>query len=67
MSIKNPEVVSDYIAEELSAGRLIKLSADEAASLNIHCSPIGIVYAHALSFTDIKLLIILYYIIFTIA
>ena len=39
----NPEVVSRYIAEELSAGRLIKLSADEATSLNIHCSPIGII------------------------
>ena len=43
MPINNPEVVSGYIAEELSAGRLIKLSADEATSLNIHCSPIGII------------------------
>ena len=43
MPIKNPEVVSDYIAKELSAGRLVELSAEEAASLNIHCSPIGII------------------------
>lgn len=41
MSIKNLEVVSDYISEEQSAGRLTELSVDEAAHLNIHCSPIG--------------------------
>ena len=41
--INNPEVVPSYIAEELAAGRLIKLSADKATSLNIHCSPIGII------------------------
>ena len=43
MPIKNPEMVSDYIAEELSAGRLVELSAEEATNLNIHCSLIGII------------------------
>ena len=39
MSIKDPKVVSDYIAEELSVGRLVELSADEATSLKIHTAP----------------------------
>ena len=43
MSIEEPEVVSEYIAEELAAGRLTELSADQATSLKIHCSPIGII------------------------
>ena len=43
MPIKDPEVVSDYIAEEQSVGRLVELSSDEAISLKIHCSPIGII------------------------
>ena len=42
MSIKHPKVVSDYIAEELAAGRLVELSA-ETAGLKIHCSLIGII------------------------
>ena len=38
-------MVSDYIVEELSAGRLVdlELSSEEATRLNIHCSPIGII------------------------
>lgn len=43
MWIKDPKVVSDYIAEELAVGRLVELSADEAIGLKIHCSPIGII------------------------
>ena len=43
MSIDNPQVVSDYIAEELTTNRLIEFSVEEAESLGIHCSPIGII------------------------
>ena len=43
MTVDNPQVVSDYIAEELAADRLVKLSLEEAESLGIHCSPIGII------------------------
>lgn len=43
MLITDPRVVLEYIAAELSANRLVELSAKEAASLNVHCSPIGIV------------------------
>ena len=43
MTVDNPQVVSDYIAEELASDRLVKLSLEEAESLGIHCSPIGII------------------------
>ena len=43
MSIDNPQVVSDYIAEDLTANRLIEFSVEEAESLGIHCSLIGII------------------------
>ena len=43
MAIDNPQVVSDYIAEELAANRLIELTPGAAESLGIHCGPIGII------------------------
>ena len=43
MPIKEPEVVSVYIKEELGAERLVELTVDEAARLEVHCSPIGII------------------------
>ena len=43
MRIGEPSVVSDYIRDELSAGRLVELAEEEeAAEWNVHCSPIGI-------------------------
>ena len=36
-------MVSDYIRDELSAGRLVELAEKEAAEWNVHCSPIGII------------------------
>ena len=35
--------MSDYIKEELGAGRLVELTEDEAACLDVHCNPIGII------------------------
>ena len=43
MTIDNPQVISDYIAEELAADRLIELTPEVAESLGIHWSPIGII------------------------
>ena len=43
MAVSNPQVISDYIAEELAADRLIELIIEEAKNLGIHCSPIGII------------------------
>ena len=43
MTVDNPQVVSNYIAEELAADRLVKISLEEAESLGIHCSPRGII------------------------
>jgi hypothetical protein len=43
MRIGEPSVVSDYIRDELSAGRLVELAEEEAAEWNVHCSPIGII------------------------
>jgi hypothetical protein len=43
MAIDNPQVVSDYIAEELAANRLIELTPEEADNFGIHCSPISII------------------------
>jgi len=40
MRISEPQVVSDYIREELQAGRLVQISEMEAAAWNVHCSPI---------------------------
>ena len=43
MKIAEPQVVLDFIGEELQAGRLVELTEAEAAALNVHCSPIGII------------------------
>ena len=43
MPIADPHVVTEYIMAELAANRLVELSLEEAKSLNIHCSPIGII------------------------
>ena len=43
MAVDNPQVVSDYIAEELAADRLTELIPKVAKSIGIHCSPIGII------------------------
>ena len=43
MAVSDPKVVSDYIGEEVAAGRLVELAPDEATSLKVHCSPIGII------------------------
>ena len=37
-------MVSDYIRDELSAGRLMELAEKEAAEWNVHCSRIGIIH-----------------------
>ena len=41
MKIAQPQVVSDYIGEELQAGRLVELTEAEAAALNVHCRQVG--------------------------
>lgn len=43
MTIDNPQVISDYIAEDLAADRLIELTPEVAESLGIHWSPIEII------------------------
>ena len=43
MPIEDPRVVTEYIRGEMAANRLVELSIEEAASLEIHCSPIGII------------------------
>ena len=43
MPITEPGVVSDYIKEELGTGGLVEPTEDEAACLDVHCSPIGII------------------------
>ena len=43
MRITQPQVVSDYIKDELQAGRLVELTKTEAEAWNVHCSPIGII------------------------
>ena len=43
VGIWESSVVSDYIRDELSAGRLVELAEKEAAEWNVHCSPIGII------------------------
>ena len=43
MRITEPQVVSDYIRDELQAGRLVELTETEAEAWGVHCSPIGII------------------------
>ena len=43
IAVDNPQVVSDYIAEELASDRLTELIPEVAKSIGIHCSPIGII------------------------
>lgn len=43
MPCPNPEVVDDYLAEELKLNRIIRLSAEESTGARVHCSPIGII------------------------
>ena len=43
MPCEVPEVVTDYLLQELRLGRLIRLSEAEANLSGIHCSPIGVI------------------------
>ena len=43
MPIADPQVVTDYTRLEMKEGRLLEMSSGEASSLDIHCSPIGII------------------------
>ena len=50
MVVADPKVVSDYIGEELAAGRLVELAPDEATSLTLYTrmyNNCGNVNAHA--------------------
>lgn len=38
-----PEVVSEYLHQELLQQRIVKLSEEEANSIGVHCSPIGVI------------------------
>ncbi len=42
--VQHPVVPSKYLAEELEAGRVIKVgSPQEAKEISIHCSPLGVI------------------------
>ena len=43
MPCPNPEVVDQYLSEELRLNRIVKLTKEEAARAGVHCSPIGII------------------------
>ena len=38
-----PNVVENYLKEELELGRVVKLSSSEALKLGVHCSPFGVI------------------------
>lgn len=43
-ALEQPEVVSRYLAEELTAGRVVRVgSVEEAEKLGVHCSPFGVI------------------------
>ena len=43
MPCEVPEVVSEYLHQELLQQRLVKLTEEEAKLAGIHCSPIGVI------------------------
>jgi len=38
-----PNVVENYLKEELELGRVVKLSSSEVLKLGMHCSPFGVI------------------------
>ena len=43
MPCSNPQVITEYLQNELNANRVVRLSEEEASAAEIHCSPIGII------------------------
>ena len=40
---EHPEVVSEYIGQEVAQGRLVELEASTAKALDVHTSPLGVI------------------------
>ena len=38
-----PNIVENYLNEELELGRVVKLSSSKALKLRVHCSPFGVI------------------------
>ena len=43
MPCSNPQVITEYLQNELKANRVVRLSEEEASTAEIHCSSIGII------------------------
>ena len=43
MKIADPQVVREYLEKELEEGRIVQISPAEAETMNVHCSPMGII------------------------
>ena len=42
-SMQGPQVVEEYLREEVFCKRIVKLTQSEACKLGIHCSPFGVI------------------------